>query len=391
MKRLVPFGIAVVASAILFVGANSAGTSTIPADALAPRPIPELEAERLAATENLGRDDCGRLSAEDLAHDRTPIETHSRNFVLEGMTTRRVELPIAGAQARVAVFSATDGQLDATLADPNGNEIALKPYSRAGEEDHTAMSRVQDGRGSATDGVVLVNDYEIAQPGLYALDLRGATAPVDIIVKDASGPDLVLWFEKQSYDARRPVTLKARVVDNGRALEGVRLVARVRGERARTWRFDETEPGVYTATMRPGALRGMPILQVEAKGATEAGIQFQRNGSIGTIVDDANAVLLTARRGGGNDSDLTVEVDVDVTAAGRYYLRANLVGSGDTPIAWAQDARDLQAGRHTLTLRFDRRLAASTGDLAITDLTLLNVTKAPGVLAPSRVAARIAL
>jgi hypothetical protein len=62
------------------------------------------------------------------------------------------------------------------------------------------------------------------------------------------------------------------------------------------------------------------------------------------------------------DGGLTVDAEVEVRGGGRFHLEATLYDrDGTHPIAWAQDARELPAGRHWIPLRFFGRALRERG------------------------------
>jgi hypothetical protein len=347
--------------------------STVPADVAPTRSIPSLEAERLASTPGLDRTDTGALTAEMAAAARGAVTTRSKNFVLEGVPAGRVKLALAGEGARVAVFSSTDTALDARLVSPAGAEVSLAPFSRNDLVEPGATSKIVEGRNG--DGLLLVSREDRLAPGVYTLEV---SSKVDVVVRDENGPELVLSAPETGFDRRRPVTIQARFVP------GARVVASVRGAKGRAFRLAETEPGLYQATIPATKLGAMADFVVEARGTTASGLKVVRHGTIGTHTGDAHADLVAAAPAVWTDTDLTYEVEVAVEAAGRYYVRGNLVGPGGEPIAWAQEARDLAPGRHTLTLRFARELVTRP-DARLSDVFLMNVTEAPGVKAPTTI------
>ena len=379
------------AAAVAVAGPLSRVESTVPgADSAPVRAIPAIEAERRAAAPATTRTDTGALTPEMLAASRGAVTTRSKNFVLEGLGAGRAELPIAGARARVAVFSATDAGLDARLAGPDGAEVALTPFSRDDLADRDELSKVVAGRGEPGEGTLLLSRDERLAPGRYTLDVRGAAQPVDVVVRDEGGPELVLSMPETGFDRRRPVTIRASLVEGGAPIAGARLVARARGAKGRGVRFAEVEPGRYEATIPAARLASMATFVVEARATTAAGLAVLRHGTIGTLTGDARADLVAAAPAVWTESDVAVAVEVEVAAAGRYYVRGNLVGAGGEPVAWAQDARELSPGRHTLTLRFARETVERAGesDLVLSDVFLMNVTEAPGVKAPTTIDAR---
>jgi len=385
MKKLSVFLIAII---LIVAGAaytQRAQNST--PDKMPIRSIPAMETERLAREGTPARENTGRLTAEMLQQDRTATASRSTIFVMENVKAANVNLPITGERARIGIFSATDGNLDVQLADPTGGDIPLKPHARNLNEPD-AFSKVTVGRGSATDGVLLITERPQMAPGLYTMNVRQAKSAVDIIVNDEGGPELNVWFADNGRDASTGTTIYAKLVDGTAKISGAQLNARVRGAKGKGIQFSETEPGIYSATLDTSKLSGITTFIVEAKGHTTGGLQVLRHGSIELISGQANAKLIGVVKEEVNATDLTVDVKIKVSATGRYYLRGNLLGAHDEPIAWAQDAQELTAGEHTLTLHFAREVinqSGLSGGFKLSDLELMNTTEMPGIKAAEKI------
>src|SRR5207244_1325720 len=104
---------------VVGIAAYTQRAQNITVNNMKPKSIPELEAERIAR-DNYTRTDTGRLTVEDLAQNREIITTSSTRFVMEGVNAASFTLPITGERAKIGFFSPQDGNLDVTLADPNG-------------------------------------------------------------------------------------------------------------------------------------------------------------------------------------------------------------------------------------------------------------------------------
>jgi hypothetical protein len=299
-----------------------------------------------------------------------------------------LSLPITGERAKIAFFSASDNQLDVQVSDPTGNALPLAPQS-LNNEISNEVSKVMAGRSNRPeDGVLLLSDRPLTTPGQYAVNVRQSKSPIDIIVNDEGGPELNLWLSDDGRDSSQSVTLYAKLADGQSNILGAQLKAKLRGAKDRSITLTENEPGIYSATLNTAKLSGISTFIVEAKGNTARGFQLLRHGSIDLISGQAHAQLLGIGKEELNDTDLVVEVKINVTAPGRYYVRGNLLGSNDEPIAWAQDAREFTAGPQTLTLRFARELINQSGISAgfkLADVELMNTTDMPGIKASNKI------
>lgn len=385
MKKLGIALIAVLLFGITLAFTQRAQNSTPEMDA--PKSIPQLEAERIAS-QPLARTDTGLLTREALQQQRELITTNSSLFVMEGVTSGSVNLPITGTNAKIAVFSPTDGDLDVALADPRGRELPTEALGRTEQAEPGAFGKMIIGRGDPNEGTLLVAEGKDLSAGLYTVNVRKSKTPIDIIVNDEGGPVLSLWLADTNIDEKGSVKLFAKIIDGERNISGAQLNARVKGQKGARVELKETEPGIYSAAIKARAVTGMNTLIVEAKGNTTKGLQFMRHGSIDVVAGKSNAKLVGIGQEQMTETDLSVEVKISVTAPGRYYVRGNLLGSSDEPIAWAQDAAELGVGTHTLKLRFAREAIKQSGlssGFKLSDVELMNTTNMPGIKANGKV------
>src|SRR5262249_52290682 len=112
------------------------------------RSIPELEAERLSHETTPRRDDMGRLTPEDLAQEQTVVSTRSTFFVMEGVKSPSVKLPVTSERAKISFFSPTDGELDVQLVDPSGNDLSVVPHVRNSSAGSDIFSNITIGPGN---------------------------------------------------------------------------------------------------------------------------------------------------------------------------------------------------------------------------------------------------
>lgn len=387
MKKL---SILIIAVILVVVGISLTRTTSQQAQnitAFTPQSLPVLETERLAREPGIKRDDTGRLTAEAMSMEHETISTRSTLFVMENVKESNVNLPITGDRAKIGVFSPTDGNLDIRIQDATGNDVPVKPHAR-NLDDQDSLSRVTVGRGNPNDGSLLVSDRTQLNPGLYKLNILQSRTPVDIIVNDQGGPELNIWLAGNGRDSGKGTTVYAKLVDATGNISGAKLVVKVKGAKGSSIQMSETEPGIYSAVVDNNKFAGINTLLVEAKGNTKQGLNLVRNGSIDIISGKANAKLMGIVNEELTETDLVVTVNVKVTANGRYYLRGNLLGSNNEPIAWAQDAQQLTPGKHTLSLRFARELINQSGfntGLKVSDVELMNTTEMPGIKAAEKI------
>ncbi len=356
-------------------------------DKIRVKSIPQLETERLAKETSFNRTDTGRLTPEALNQESETIKTHSTIFVMEGVQSNSITLPITGDRAKIGVFSAQDGSLDIQLSDPSGGDIPVVPHSRDSQISSNEMSQVVMGRGGVKDGVLFITDRKQMTPGNYIVNVRQSNAPVDIIVNDEGGPELNVWLSNNGRDSKKGVTIYAELKDGESSMLNAQLVARVKGTDTKIT-LTETTPGVYSTNFNTAKFEELQTLIIEAKGRTTQGLDLLRSGSIDVIAGKSNAKLLGVGQETLTDSDLVVEVNVKVTAPGRYYVRGNILGNAGEPIAWAQDAQELTAGNHTLTLKFAKEILNQSGftsGFKLSGVELMNTTNMPGIKAAEKI------
>ncbi|MEW6729978.1 MAG: hypothetical protein AB1489_01455 [Acidobacteriota bacterium] len=384
MKKISLLLVLVIVAAAAIVFTQRAENNS--AERLKLRAIPELEAARLTRESNT-RSDTGRLTPEALKQAQEIVSSRSTFFVMENVKANTVTLPITSERAKIAVFSPTDGSLDIQLSDPQGNELPVVPHSRNSSVEQDEISKLVRGRGNPADGVLLISDRKQTIPGEYTLNVRQASSPIDIIVNDEGGLELNVWFSDNGLDNNQSTTLNAKLMDGEAIVTGAKVNARVRGFDKKL-AFTESAPGLYSATIDTTKYDGMVNFIIEAKGNRASGSRFLRHGNIELITGQSHAKLLGIGKEQLTETDLTVDVQIQVTAAGRYYLRGNLLSSTDEPIAWAQDARELTPGRHTLTLHFARQVIEQSGQTAgfkVSDIELMNTTVVPAIKATGKI------
>jgi len=105
----------------------------------------------------------------------------------------------------------------------------------------------------------------------------------------------------------------------------------------------------------------------------------------GFLVSNPHAHLTGAVDHRIADGDLVLSVEVEVDRPGRFHLAGTLTSMKGEPVAWAQTARELDAGTHKLELSYhglifhDRGVA---GPFRVASLALSNTSGMPNALAP---------
>jgi hypothetical protein len=85
-------------------------------------------------------------------------------------------------------------------------------------------------------------------------------------------------------------------------------------------------------------------------------------GVTGFQYSNPDAQLTGAYRDRLADGGLTIEAEVDVRNPGRFHIEASLYDrNGQQPVAWAQEAGELSAGRHWMPLRYFGRVLHERG------------------------------
>ncbi|MCA1705778.1 MAG: hypothetical protein LC808_21945, partial [Actinobacteria bacterium] len=346
----------------------------------APSALPEIEAASRARV-SASRTDTGRLTAEALTAEREVISLRSTSFVLAGVSASSVSLPVTSASAKIAVFSPTEVNLEVQLSSSTGDTLPLVRRTRTDFVDLEETSLSSSERTINPDGVVLMADQEELVPGTYTLNVRQSESSVDILVEENGGPELKVWFSDNGRDNSRPTTLYARLVDGTGTISGAKLNARLRDTLSRGLPMTETrEPGVYAVAIDPSGLSGIAPFVVVAQGTTASGLSFLRHAQIDLMTGQPTAQIVGVYREFVTSTDIVVQINVNVTAPGRYYVRGNLLGPKGEPIAWAQDARELAPGWNILTLRFARDVINQSGltsGFKLTNVELMNTTTIP--------------
>ncbi|MFP3941824.1 MAG: hypothetical protein ACLF0P_16135 [Thermoanaerobaculia bacterium] len=219
----------------------------------------------------------------------------------------------------------------------------------------------------------------------------------------ASGPDgepprLTVWADEVGFLAPEPVTLFATVEGPaGEAVAGGVVTGVVRDAGGSvvgrvTYADDGTGPdaragdGVRTAriTLDPEDVPELAeAFLVEVLATLPDGTT--RQVAAGFLYSNPWARLTGRFRDEVRDGDLVVLAEVEVERAGRFYLEGTLHTPSGEPVAWAQAAAELDAGRHWMELPYyglvfhDRGAA---GPFRLARVTLATTGAMPNALGP---------
>lgn len=239
------------------------------------------------------------------------------------------------------------------------------------------------------------------EPGLHRLEVSSPDgAAVTIAAAELESPlVLTTWASPLSRQPGEPVTIHARLADDGSPVAGASLFARLAPERGAAGEpvtlFDDglhgdgaAGDGHYSATVAdlPGFPPGPVAVRIEAEGGDARGVRFARTGSAGIVNERASARLLPGSVraewvGEGDARVLRVTAEAAVREGGEYRLDV-LAGGPAAPdgnragLAWAERTEDLGAGPAELSVDLPAALVGE-GPLHL-DVRLLGLTR-PGV------------
>lgn len=209
---------------------------------------------------------------------------------------------------------------------------------------------------------------------------------------------LTLWSGEVTFQAGEPVELFVAVtgLERGRTagttVTGEVLDSQGNFVRAVTYRDDgrgvdeRAHDGTFSARFRMPESAAPELAEsflVKVRATKPDGEVLLASG--GFLYADPHARLTGDVSHGVRDGDLVLSVEVEVERPGRYHLAGTLTDMQGEPVAWAQTARQLEAGTHRLELPYyglifhDRGVA---GPFRIASLGLSNVSAMPNAMAP---------
>jgi hypothetical protein len=214
------------------------------------------------------------------------------------------------------------------------------------------------------------------------------------IVRGPEGeePSLTVHPEAVSFEAPEPVVLRAYLAERADRLPATYLsgtVSDAQGRLVESLDFrDDGEGGdqipgdhVHAAVFTPpaGQERAFAgVYSVAVHAVTAAGVERSATSAFRYSAPDAR---LTGRLDDRLlDGSLQIRAQVEVTASGRFHLEGTLYTKDGRPLAWAQEARALQPGRHWIPLTFYGlvlREKGVDGPYVLRHLTLSTTTRVP--------------
>lgn len=208
---------------------------------------------------------------------------------------------------------------------------------------------------------------------------------------DGAEPVLSVWTSKVSYEKSQPIDLYASLEMKGKAFS---LVSELSAEIAdasgaiiarAAYRDDGQGPDVKagdglwsTRLTLPEGLGSAPAESYMVRVKARLLDGDLREAAGGFLVSAPSARLTGQYRDFMKDGNLVIAAEVDVTEAGRFHLAGTLYAKNGEPIGWAQNAANLEPGRHWIELSyygliFHDRQAAGPYRLGTVSLATANV------------------
>lgn len=197
-------------------------------------------------------------------------------------------------------------------------------------------------------------------------------APHSLKTPDVDGL-LTVWSSKVSFEAGEPVVLHVAVTD---LPNEVIAKTRITGEvvdsdghvlgkvvyRDRGWLDEETGDGVFSGFFR------FPVARVPEL-AESFLVKVRAEKPNGDVLKAASGFLYSnphARLTGRYseelaDGNLVISAEVEVDRPGRFHLAGTLYDVTGRPVGWAQAARHLEPGTHTIPLSYFGLMFHETG------------------------------
>jgi hypothetical protein len=375
-KQIVIAGIGAVVTAGAFYSLRAANTQELNN----PKSIPARVASGAATP---ARTDGGKLDASDLQLSQARTENRSTRYVISNVVANQISLPVTSDHAAIGVFS-SDPNVQAALTAPSGGAASLQAVPR--DESLEPSLALPQGKMEA------LPRQAATEPGLYTLQLNGlplagkaaeagASPTVSVVVNDRNDLVLRTWLSDDMVDVSQGAEIRASIAGGG-ALKRASLIANVYhqdGRLIRTIPLKATSNGEFAGRFRALDLGRMANIVIQAEGVTAQGLAFRRTGNLEFVSGAAGCQLTGVLGETVTKETLDVNVGFEALAAGRFYLRANLVNAEGKPVAWAQAAVNAEPGAQTLTLHFDRGLLSPGQTFVVRDIELTNVTDMPGV------------
>lgn len=187
-------------------------------------------------------------------------------------------------------------------------------------------------------------------------------------------PSLVTFPDQISFEAPDRVVLYAYLSVNGTPVRASSIDGEIRDPHGivlvRLQYSDDGHDGdpqggdaIYTVQVDPagdveGRLNGSYAVRVHAVTADGD----ERFGTTGFLFSNPDAQLSGRYVDRIVDGNLEIGAEVEVSAAGRFHLAASLYTQDGRPLAWAQNALQLDPGVHTIPLSFFGRIFRQRAD-----------------------------
>lgn len=370
------------------LGAGSHLGDVTPAT-LHPRPNLELPAGRVTLSQPLPPN--GPVTGEETIP--AYVATTDALAISASGATADLRMPVDSTQGAATLFlgplSSDPAEINAALRDikvldPTGNLINLRAGKwNVAPTDAKPMTMVslaglppggytfKLGANAAKTGVA----FDVRQPG-SSIVMRMKPSTYEHLL--GSDTDVV---ELNLAEGTAPVA--------GAVIRATLLDPELKPVRPLT--FKEQQPGHYAAQLDASALNGTDkigayLVDIHAEGTTATGAKFLRSGRTGfhfgipTARIESATPMRTIKNGSGQIEAFEFDVTLESSARDRLELSATLAQKGadgkehPVMIAFAGDAWD--AGRHTVTLRFDAgnaRLTRLEGVYELRNLKLFSL------------------
>jgi hypothetical protein len=190
-------------------------------------------------------------------------------------------------------------------------------------------------------------------------------SPVSSSGPGGTDPTLTVFPDQVSFESPEPVVLYAYLSAGGQRIAADEIRATIISEDGQPvaeieYRDDGgggdllAGDGIYTAVLEldPAQAPG-PAASYLVKVRAVTAEQQERLAAGGFLYSSPDAQLTGSYRDQADGGDLVIDAEVQATNTGRFHIEATLYSEdGQHAIAWAQQAAELPAGRHWLSLRF---------------------------------------
>jgi hypothetical protein len=211
---------------------------------------------------------------------------------------------------------------------------------------------------------------------------------------DNAEPALSVWAAKVSFEKGQAVDLYATLDNRGKAVAPADLAGEIVDENGGivalvAYRDDgqgaDQKAGdrVYSARWKPEGLERPQAASYMVRVKARLADGDLRQAAGGFLYSDPSAHLTGRYRDALRDGNLVISAEIDVAEAGRFYLAGTLYAASGEPVGFAQNALNLEPGKHWVELSyyglmFHERQAA--GPYRLGALALSTTTRMPNAL-----------